>query len=87
MPSDWNPPPSRLLVREDLVERLSKNLIVSLEDDPVEAWAKRRIWRTLHSRSDLVAGAREGRADSREAPVVNLRRWRRDQLYERRSSE
>jgi hypothetical protein len=72
----------------DLLERVWMNLAVGSGDDPVEAWAKKRIASVMRGGPH---GVRPVRGDGLAArlrlePVVHVRRWQRDDLYLRRGS-
>ena len=75
---------------DEIRERVSRGLIVTDEDDPVEAFAKERISRMLRKRrvaatqaSKTIAGAPLfTRLQSEPAEVLTS--WTRDDLYKRR---
>jgi hypothetical protein len=75
--------------RDEVLVRLRRALIVRAQDDPVEAYAKRRIATLLESertRCPLMHNHDPRRlllARLRTDPIAPCRPWKRDELYVR----
>jgi hypothetical protein len=94
MKSEQDPDrPSTVTPDEHLVEvleRIFRGLVVTMDDDPVEAYAKKRIAGLLRTRGQrhglALVTTPEGSlfARLRSEPVAEVGRWKRDDLYARR---
>lgn len=73
--------------RDEILVRLRQALIVRAQDDPVEAYAKRRIATLLEPERTRSALAQNPQrfllARLRSAPIAPCRPWKRNELYVR----